>query len=97
MRLLMLICGHPRVGESIKGEIVTSTSRIMRREEIGEMEASAAAATHIYFHPYYYFRLATLAFLKCRGFDSTSEYSSTHKEEREKKVDMNLEFLRLSH
>ncbi|KAM1510156.1 hypothetical protein ACFX10_019242 [Malus domestica] len=77
MRLLMLICGHPRVGESIKGEIVTSTSRIMRREEIGEMEASAAAATHIYFHPCYYFRLATLAFLKCLGFDSTSEYSST--------------------
>ncbi|XP_048438016.1 uncharacterized protein LOC125476215 [Pyrus x bretschneideri] len=69
---------NTQVGESIKGEIVTSTSRINRREEIREMEASAAAAaTHIYFHPCYYFRMARLAFLKCLGFDSTSEYSST--------------------
>ncbi|KAB2597302.1 hypothetical protein D8674_000222 [Pyrus ussuriensis x Pyrus communis] len=69
---------NSQVGESIKGEIVTSTSRTMRREEIIEMEeASAAAATHLYFHPCYYFRLARIAFLKCLGFDSTSESSST--------------------
>ncbi|KAB2617349.1 hypothetical protein D8674_013218 [Pyrus ussuriensis x Pyrus communis] len=77
---------NTQVGESIKGEIVTSTSRINRREEIGEMEASAAAAaaTHIYFHPCYYFRMARLAFLKCLGFDSTSEYSSTPRGENRK-------------
>ncbi|RXI09407.1 uncharacterized protein LOC126630833 [Malus sylvestris] len=69
---------NSQVGESIKGEIVTSTSRTMRREEMVEMEeASAAVAAHIYFHPCYYFRLARIAFLKCLGFDCTFESSST--------------------
>nr|XP_004504024.1 uncharacterized protein LOC101490830 [Cicer arietinum] len=52
---------------SIEGEI--RTSREVVREGIAEGEA-----TSLYFlHPCYYFKLARVAFLKCFGFDSTSE------------------------
>ncbi|BFG35304.1 hypothetical protein CerSpe_215780 [Prunus speciosa] len=67
---------NTQVEESIKGEIVASTrSRIMRGEDMLEMEAPTAF--HLYFHPCYYFRLARLAFLKCLGLDFASESSST--------------------
>lgn len=64
-----------QVGESIKGEIVPSTSRVMRAEDMVEMEGSAIP--NIYLHPCHYFRLARLAFLKCLGLDPTGENSSS--------------------
>lgn len=64
-----------QVGESMKGEIVPSTSRVMRAEDMIEMEDSATP--NIYLHPCYYFRLARVAFLKCLGLDPSSENLST--------------------
>lgn len=64
-----------QVGESIKGEIVPGTSRVMRAEDMVEMEGSAIP--NIYLHPCHYFRLARLAFLKCLGLDPTAENSSS--------------------
>ncbi|KAK7282405.1 hypothetical protein RIF29_11139 [Crotalaria pallida] len=57
---------------SIKGEIATSSS--MRKEEITEEEASSLS-----FHPCHYFQLATVAFLKCFGLDSTSDNPPTQR------------------
>ncbi|KAE9602813.1 hypothetical protein Lalb_Chr12g0203551 [Lupinus albus] len=69
--------------KSIKGEIARRSSRRVVREEIAEMEASP-----LYFlQPCYYFRLARVAFLKCLGLDSTSEYDdapSTQKHSKRK-------------
>ncbi|XP_050369008.1 uncharacterized protein LOC126787119 [Argentina anserina] len=58
---------NTQVGESMKGEIVPSTSRVMRAEDMVEMEGSATP--NIYLHPCHYFRLARVAFLKCLGLD----------------------------
>ncbi|KAL6225283.1 hypothetical protein ACLB2K_004134 [Fragaria x ananassa] len=66
---------NTQVGESMKGEIVPSTSRVMRAEDMIEMEDSATP--NIYLHPCYYFRLARVAFLKCLGLDPSSENLST--------------------
>jgi len=44
-----------------------------REEEIMEEEDSAS----LYFHPCHYFQLATVAFLKCFGLDSSSDPPST--------------------
>ncbi|PRQ48939.1 hypothetical protein RchiOBHm_Chr2g0116341 [Rosa chinensis] len=64
-----------QVGESMKGEIISSTSRVMRAEDMVEMEGSPTPI--IYLHPCYYFRLARLAFLKCLGLDPSGESLST--------------------
>ncbi|TKY73907.1 hypothetical protein E2542_SST02664 [Spatholobus suberectus] len=61
----------------IKGEIATGPS--MRREEIMEGEDSS-----LYFHPCHYFQLATVAFLKCFGLDSTSDSPSTRRHRKRK-------------
>ncbi|XP_004302224.1 PREDICTED: uncharacterized protein LOC101309065 [Fragaria vesca subsp. vesca] len=66
---------NTQVGESMKGEIVPSTSRVMRAEDMVEMEDSATP--NIYLHPCYYFRLARVAFLKCLGLDPSGENLST--------------------
>ncbi|KAJ1429760.1 Elicitor peptide [Sesbania bispinosa] len=70
---------HTQGGEnrSIKGEIGTCSS--MRREEITEGEASS-----LNFHPCHYFQLATVAFLKCFGLDSTSDAPSNRKRRKRK-------------
>ncbi|XP_027353744.1 uncharacterized protein LOC113864335 [Abrus precatorius] len=60
-----------------KGEITTAPS--IRREEITEEEASS-----LDFHPCHYFQLATVAFLKCFGLDSTSDRPSTRKHRKRK-------------
>ncbi|XP_050292417.1 uncharacterized protein LOC126733240 [Quercus robur] len=73
-----------QVGENIiKGEIATSTSRILVRggEDITEREVPFA--THL-LHPCHYFRLARVAFLKCLGLDSSSENSSTPEQRKRK-------------
>ncbi|XP_020212501.1 uncharacterized protein LOC109797026 [Cajanus cajan] len=63
----------------IKGEIETGPSMI-RREEIAEEEEDSS----LYVHPCHYFQLATVAFLKCFGLDSTSDSPSTRKHRKRK-------------
>ncbi|XP_061345433.1 uncharacterized protein LOC133291225 [Gastrolobium bilobum] len=66
---------------SVKGEIETSASTGIVREENAVGEASS-----LYFlHPCYYFKLARLAFLKCLGLDSTSESDSPSTQKRRKR------------
>ncbi|KAE9604129.1 hypothetical protein Lal_00001834 [Lupinus albus] len=67
---------HHSQNLSVKGEIEASSS--MRREEITEEEASLS------FHPCHYFQLATVAFLKCFGLDSTSDSPSTQRHMKRK-------------
>lgn len=72
---------------STKGEIATSASTGIVREEFAEGEASTSS---LYFlHPCYYFNLAKEAFLKCLGLDSTSSKSdapSTQKHRKQNKA-----------
>ncbi|KAK2444853.1 hypothetical protein QL285_015846 [Trifolium repens] len=65
---------------SIKGEIGTCSS--MRRGDI--MEAGESS-TKLSFHPCHYFQLATVAFLKCFGLDSTSDETSSNRKRRKRK------------
>ncbi|OIV98047.1 hypothetical protein TanjilG_09540 [Lupinus angustifolius] len=62
----------------VKGEIEASSS--MRREEITEEEEEASLS----FHPCHYFQLATVAFLKCFGLDSTCDTPPTQKHMKRK-------------
>ncbi|XP_004502863.1 uncharacterized protein [Cicer arietinum] len=62
---------------TIKGEIGTCSS--LRGEEIMEGESST-----LNFHPCHYFQLATIAFLKCFGLDSTFDSSSNRKRRKRK-------------
>ncbi|RDX86946.1 hypothetical protein CR513_31647, partial [Mucuna pruriens] len=57
---------------SIKGEIASSGSTGIVREEIAEGVAPPTSSLY-FLHPCYYFNLAKEAFLKCLGLDSTSE------------------------
>ncbi|KAK7353567.1 hypothetical protein VNO80_19017 [Phaseolus coccineus] len=63
----------------IKGEIRRDGS-MRREEEIMEEEDSSS----LYFHPCHYFQLATVAFLKCFGLDSSSHPPSTPKPRKRK-------------
>ncbi|XP_019414401.1 PREDICTED: uncharacterized protein LOC109326174 isoform X1 [Lupinus angustifolius] len=71
---------HSQVKQSlrVKGEIEASSS--MRREEITEEEEEASLS----FHPCHYFQLATVAFLKCFGLDSTCDTPPTQKHMKRK-------------
>ena len=57
---------------SIAGEIATCSN--MRSGEINEGESSTLSS-----HTCHFFQLATVAFLKCFGLDSTSDSSSNQK------------------
>ncbi|RDX70343.1 hypothetical protein CR513_50417, partial [Mucuna pruriens] len=63
----------------IKGEIETGPS--MRTEENENMEVEDSS---LYYHPCHYFQLATVAFLKCFGLDSSSDGPSTRKHRKTK-------------
>ncbi|KAG5035956.1 hypothetical protein AAZX31_04G200500 [Glycine max] len=67
----------------LKGEIATGPSPSMRREE-EIMEEEEEEAASLYFHPCHYFQLATVAFLKCFGLDSTSDSPSTRRHRKRK-------------
>jgi hypothetical protein len=54
----------------------------MRRGDI--MEAGESS-TKLSFHPCHYFQLATVAFLKCFGLDSTSDETSSNRKRRKRK------------
>ncbi|KAG5019362.1 hypothetical protein AAZX31_06G139300 [Glycine max] len=66
----------------IKGEIAKGPSSSMRREE--EIMEEEEEASSLYFHPCHYFQLATVAFLKCFGLDSTSDSPSTRRHRKRK-------------
>ncbi|KAL2339442.1 hypothetical protein Fmac_007382 [Flemingia macrophylla] len=66
----------------IKGEAETGPS--MRSEEIMEVEVEEEEDSSVYVHPCNYFQLATVAFLKCFGMDSTSDGPSTRKHRKRK-------------
>ncbi|KAG6657457.1 hypothetical protein I3843_04G085000 [Carya illinoinensis] len=75
-------------GGMIKREIGTSmgrrSRRLVREEEDHHVteswESSSSALTPKYHHPCDYFRQATIAFLKCLGFDSTYDQNSFRRE-----------------
>ncbi|XP_019436569.1 PREDICTED: uncharacterized protein LOC109342937 [Lupinus angustifolius] len=66
--------------KSIKGEMATSSSTSIVREEIAEREASQLYLLD----PCYYLRLARVAFLKCLGLDFEYDGPSTQKYSRRK-------------
>ncbi|CAJ1974592.1 unnamed protein product [Sphenostylis stenocarpa] len=88
LRLVMVVSAlengydHPVPGGKenvvIEGEIATGPS-MRREEEIMEEEDSS-----LYFHPCHYFQVATVAFLKCFGLDSSSETPSTRTRRKRK-------------
>ena len=66
----------------IKGEISEVTTRrvVSGGEDTAERE-DFTAGNHLSFHPCYYMRLARIAFLKCLGLDSKSEFIKPTKKE----------------
>ncbi|XP_027367313.1 uncharacterized protein LOC113873407 [Abrus precatorius] len=65
---------------SVKGEIVSIASTGIVSEEIAEREGSS-----LYFlHPCYYLKLARVAFLKCLGLDSSSEFDNPSSQKHRK-------------
>ncbi|GAV89921.1 hypothetical protein CFOL_v3_33332, partial [Cephalotus follicularis] len=74
-----------RGDRSIKGEIRTGTSNILRGDNVTQSDDSSSMDTNfIGFHPCHYFRLAKLAFLKCLGLDPNYDCSSTAHHTRER-------------
>ncbi|KHN29108.1 hypothetical protein glysoja_008443 [Glycine soja] len=66
---------------STKGEIATSASTGIVREEFAEGEASTSS---LYFlHPCYYFNLAKEAFLKCLGLDNDVPSTQNNRKTKE--------------
>ncbi|KAG5000182.1 hypothetical protein JHK87_021254 [Glycine soja] len=66
---------------STKGEIATSASTGIVREEFAEGEASTSS---LYFlHPCYYFNLAKEAFLKCLGLDNDAPSTQNNRKTKE--------------
>ncbi|WVZ20631.1 hypothetical protein V8G54_007953 [Vigna mungo] len=76
---------HPLLqgGENvvIKGEIRRGGSMRME-EEIVEEEDSSSSSSSLYFQPCHYLQLASVAFLKCFGLDSSSDTPSTRSRKR---------------
>ncbi|KAK7410840.1 hypothetical protein VNO78_01985 [Psophocarpus tetragonolobus] len=77
----------PQDGQNllIKGEVATGSNPSTRREEIVEEKEEEEEASSLHFHPCHYFQLATGAFLKCIGLDSTSDTPSTPRNRKRKK------------
>lgn len=83
---LTVLCDFWQVGEqALKGEIVTGTSQRLVREGEEVTETEGSPGTHKLHHPCNYFRLATLAFLKCLGLDSTFENSNLTPDQSKRK------------
>ncbi|QCE15323.1 uncharacterized protein LOC114163838 [Vigna unguiculata] len=68
----------------IKGEITSGASMRMEEEEIVEEEDSDSDSSSLYFQPCHYFQLASVAFLKCFGLDSSSDAPSTRTRRKRK-------------
>jgi len=56
----------------------------MEEEEIVEEEDSDSDSSSLYFQPCHYFQLASVAFLKCFGLDSSSDAPSTRTRRKRK-------------
>ncbi|XP_014489943.1 uncharacterized protein LOC106752725 [Vigna radiata var. radiata] len=63
----------------IKGEITRGGSMRMEEEIVEEEDSSSSS---LYFQPCHYLQLASVAFLKCFGLDSSSDTPSTRSRKR---------------
>ncbi|XP_047181818.1 uncharacterized protein LOC124848224 [Vigna umbellata] len=66
----------------IKGEIKRGGSMRVEEEIVEEEDSSSSSSSSLYFQPCHYLQLASVAFLKCFGLDSSSDTPSTRSRKR---------------